>query len=503
MKEIKLNVLDEIYLNRIISSQPYVFFQFTVDSDYTFSFDFLSGDIENFCETTIKNIEKDIAGEFSRLVHIDDKEKFHQSIKECISSPGNWNLEFRLNLPKAGIKWCKIKGYSERIDNDIVIFYGINSDITNEKLIEEEHKIAELRSQFANLASGIGVWDWNMVTNEVFYSAQSLKILEIDNNNHDLISNPEKWDELVHPDDREAYFGNIQKHFDGKIPFYETYHRVLCNGKYKWILDRGKVIQRDKNGKPLRIIGTHTDVTSQKEKEQKLQETFDVVNNQKSKLLNFAHIVSHNLKNHTGNLSTLLTFHKNGYLSTEEVINSLQTVSDELSETIENLVELVNVQVATNEEKQTLNISEYLSKVLTILYDEIQRNQIQIINRIPTTVLVSFNPAYLESIILNLTTNAIKYSDENKTQKYIEFYLEQAEEFVEYNVLCVKDNGLGIDLKKYKNIIFGLYKTFHKHKDSTGIGLYITKNQIEAMGGKIEVESEVGISTTFKIYFKK
>lgn len=503
MKEIKLNVLDEIFINKIISNQPYVFFQFTVDSDYIFTFDFLSGDIEDFCETTIKQIKDDTASQFSKLVHIDDQENFLQSIKSCFLNPGHWDLEFRLNLPKAGIKWCKIKGYSERIDDTTVSFYGINSDITNEKLTEEEHKIAELRSQFANLASGIGVWDWNMVTNEVFYSAQSLKILEIDNNNHDLISNPEKWDELVYPDDREAYFGNIQEHFEGKIPYYETYHRVLCNGKYKWILDRGKVIQRDIDGKPLRIIGTHTDVTSQKENEQKLQETFDVVNNQKSKLLNFAHIVSHNLKNHTGNLSTLLTFHKNGYLSTEEVISSLQTVSDELSETIENLVELVNLQVATNEKKQHLSISEYLSKVLTVLNDEIQKNKIQIINKIPSTITISFNPAYLESIILNLTTNAIKYSDETKSERFIEFYLEQAEEFVEYNVLCVKDNGLGIDLEKYKNMLFGLYKTFHKHKDSTGIGLYITKNQIESMGGKIEVESSVGTGTTFKVFFKK
>lgn len=501
MKETKLNVLDEIYLNKIISNQPYIFFQFTVDKNNGLKFDYLNGQIETFCESNFYEFEENPWDVFKKIMHPEDKSKFLNFVDRSIESLEDLSIEFRVILPKAGLRWFKVTASVERNNNDGVVFCGINSDITKQKKQEEEHKISELRSQFANLASSIGVWDWNMVTNDVFYSAQSLKILEIDNENHDLISNPEKWDELVHPDDRAVYFGNIQEHFDNKIPYYETYHRVMCNGRYKWILDRGKVISRDENGKPLRIVGTHTDVTAQKEKEQKLQETFDTVNNQKNKLLNFAHIVSHNLKNHTGNLSTLLTFHKNGYLSTEEVLESLQTVSDELSETIENLVELVNIQVATSIEKQYLNINEYLNRVLLILNDDIQKNNVSVVNNVSDDLNISFIPAYLESIILNLTTNAIKYSDVTKN-KTIEFYIEKDNNFKNHTVLCVKDNGLGIDLAKYKDVIFGLYKTFHKHEDSTGIGLYITKNQIEAMDGKIELESEVGIGSIFKIYFK-
>ena len=68
-------------------------------------------------------------------------------------------------------------------------------------------------------------------------------------------------------------------------------------------------------------------------------------------------------------------------------------------------------------------------------------------------------------------------------------------------VLSIQDNGLGIDLERHGHKLFGMYKTFHKNKDARGIGLFITKNQIEAMGGKIEVESQVGVGTTFNIYF--
>lgn len=357
--------------------------------------------------------------------------------------------------------------------------------------------VDELRNQFAIEASGIGVWDWNLITNEVFYSAESLKILEINGNESSNFGTPENWDELVHPEDRELYFKNIQLHFEGKTEHYETCHRVLCNGKYKWILDKGKVVERDENGNPVRIIGTHTDISDQKEKEQILLEALKVVNNQNNRLLNFAHIVAHNLRNQSGNISSLVNLKEADMVDNDEFFSYISAVSKELSSTIENLVELVRVQNDVNDDKEKLNVNNYLGKVLNILVDNIHKNKINIIDKIDKNFSVNFNKSYLESILLNLTSNAIKYSDKNK-----EAFIEYTQEVIDgYSVLVVKDNGIGIDLEKHKDEVFGLYKTFHTNENSTGIGLHITKNQIEAMGGKIEVESKVGEGTTFKVYF--
>ena len=357
--------------------------------------------------------------------------------------------------------------------------------------------VNELRSQFAIEASEIGVWDWNLITNEVFYSPESLKILEIDVKESSFFVRPECWDELVHPEDRELYFKNIQLHFEGKTVHYETCHRVLCNGKYKWILDKGKVVERDKNGNPVRIIGTHTDISDQKEKEQILLDALKVVNNQNNRLLNFAHIVSHNLRNQSGNISSLVNLKEADMVNDDEFFSYISAVSKELSSTIENLVELVRVQNDVNDDKEKLNVNNYLGKVLNILVDNIHKNKINIIDKIDKNFTVNFNKSYLESILLNLTSNAIKYSDKNK-----EAFIEYTQEVIDgYSVLVVKDNGIGIDLEKHKDEVFGLYKTFHTNENSTGIGLHITKNQIEAMGGKIEVESKVGEGTTFKVYF--
>lgn len=126
------------------------------------------------------------------------------------------------------------------------------------------------------------------------------------------------------------------------------------------------------------------------------------------------------------------------------------------------------------------------------------KQNITITNEVNQDTAVKAIPAYLDSIVMNLITNAIKYSSEERNS-YLKI---QAEKTDKYIILKFIDNGLGIDLKKHEKKLFGMYKTFHNHADSRGIGLFITKNQIESMNGKIEVNSEINIGTTFKIYLE-
>ena len=116
----------------------------------------------------------------------------------------------------------------------------------------------------------------------------------------------------------------------------------------------------------------------------------------------------------------------------------------------------------------------------------------------PNDVMVNYNPAYLESILYNIISNSIRYRHpERKPVILIKWITEN-----NMNVLQISDNGVGIDLAKNADKIFGMYKTFTNNSDSKGIGLFITKNQIDAMGGNITVESEPNIGTTFKIYIQ-
>ena len=123
----------------------------------------------------------------------------------------------------------------------------------------------------------------------------------------DNINTNSKWDDRIHPNDLNDYLESIQSHKENKTPFFENTKRVLAkDGTYKWVLSRGKIIERDKNGDAVRIIGTHSDVSHNKQKENELLGNLDIIVEQNNRLLNFAHIVSHNLRSHTGNFKMLL-----------------------------------------------------------------------------------------------------------------------------------------------------------------------------------------------------
>ena len=488
--------LNKLY-ESLIKQLPNIIFQIRVNSQKHISVDFLSKPIEFLDEFSINEFLEDSYNLSNYKIYEPDLKVFLDSYELAISTNQKWEIDFRLLMPESGYKWIRIDATPKKNDNGEIIFYGLISDITIVKEQEIRLKVADERYHFAVQASDRGVWDWDLITNKVYYSSESMKILELTES--DLVAAPEEWDERVHPDDREEYYGNINLHFENKIPFYETCHRVLCTGKYKWILDRGKVIERDDEGKPLRIVGTHTDISAQKEKEIELGKMLEIVNVQNNKLLNFAHIVSHNLRTHSGNIKSLLDLHKENLLSEADTLENIQIVSDELFSTIENLNDLVSIYTEREHNMQLLKINSFIDKVLDVLHESIKLKGIQVLNYVSNSVKIFCIPAYLESIMLNLVTNAIKYSDSSKEAKIV-FTTDIIDDFV---VLNVKDNGLGIDLVKHKDSIFGLYKTFHRNADARGVGLYLTKNQIENMGGKIEVESTLNFGTTFKVYFKK
>lgn len=117
-----------------------------------------------------------------------------------------------------------------------------------------------------------GIWDWNIATGEVRFSARGAELLGYDPD--DLGQHSDAWERLVHPDDREALTQAVTEHLEGRAPDYRSEHRVLTQaGEWKWILDRGKVVERDEQGQPLRAAGTHTDITERKHAELKLADS--------------------------------------------------------------------------------------------------------------------------------------------------------------------------------------------------------------------------------------
>ncbi|MFV8372939.1 PAS domain S-box protein [Flavobacterium sp. LB2P6] len=257
----------------------------------------------------------------------------------------------------------------------------------------------------------------------------------------------------------------------------------------------------DSNNNFINFIGVGRNVTQRIEKEFELKRLLDVTNSQNNKLYNFTHIVSHNIRSHTSNLSMVVDVIEN----TDDIAEKLSYFglfkegTEKLSESIEYLNEIITIQQKTNIEKTKIHLKSEIEKTRMALSLAIKDSQITITHTIPEDLIVNAIPAYLDSILLNLFTNAIKYKSPDRKAT-----LEIGYEIIEdYTVINFRDNGLGLDLKKNRHKLFGMYKTFHGNENAKGIGLFITKNQLEAMDGKIEIESEVGIGSNFKIYLNE
>lgn len=253
-----------------------------------------------------------------------------------------------------------------------------------------------------------------------------------------------------------------------------------------------------KQNKIINHIAIVENITEKKKAEEELNQSFMLVSEQNQRLLNFSYIVSHNLRSHTSNIQLISDLLENSKSKEEqdEMITLLKKVSQSLDETMRNLNEVVNIRNNINLKIENLNLNNFIENTLSLLKPQIENKSAVIENNVSDDVIIEYNKAYLESILYNFISNAIRYSHPDRIP-IVSISFNKNEKS-----LSIKDNGIGIDLKRNKDDLFGMYKTFNNNPDAKGLGLFLTKNQIDAMGGKIETESELGVGTNFIIHFK-
>lgn len=320
---------------------------------------------------------------------------------------------------------------------------------------------------------------------------------------------------IIHIEEEVIQRGNeLSEQFGREIRGFDVFTEYAKQGGYEskeWTYKRkdGSTFPvqlvvtgiRNSEGELTGFLGIGTDISWQKEKEKELQTTINIVGEQNKRLLNFAYIVSHNLRSHSGNIEMLLGIIETAEDDEErnEMLAHLRGISNNLSETIKHLNDVVYINTNPSIKKEKINLKKYADDTIETLSGALKAQKGKIVNNIPADIEVEFNAAYMESVMINFLSNGLKYQHPDRDVKVlldIEFENDKP-------ILQISDNGLGIDLEKYGKKLFGMYKTFHGNADAKGIGLFITKNQVEAMGGTIEVESEINKGTTFKIYFDR
>lgn len=245
------------------------------------------------------------------------------------------------------------------------------------------------------------------------------------------------------------------------------------------------------------LIITSRDITPRKMAELELKKANEILQYQNAQLQSFSQILSHNIRSHSANLSSIVDFIETSDSENERdsFFEMLKTSTKKLEETIVNLNDILEINQKLKQPKETLNLKDEIRKTMGALEALMTQKNISAIVEVPEDIEITIVPAFLDSILLNLVSNTIKYSDPDK-DSYLAI---TADSLFDLITIHVKDNGLGIDLQRHGKKIFHLYKTFHEREDSRGLGLFMVKNQIEAMNGTISVQSEVGIGTTFKI----
>ncbi|MBT8185534.1 MAG: PAS domain S-box protein, partial [Eudoraea sp.] len=427
-----------------------------------------------------------------------DLEQGSREIAMAISGEKEFDTEFRVIWPDGQIRYIRAIAVTQRAkDGEAIKMIGTNWDITELKRAQLELIRSEesFTGAFDNSASGMAIVDlngkWIRVNSSLCaslgYKEKELLKLTVE--------------DITHPDDYKTDLNLLNKVINGNLATYHIEKRYFHK--------KGHIVHAiltvtavfDIGGNLSHFISQIIDISTRIEAEKRLTTLIDVTKEQNNNLLNFAHIVSHNLRSHSTNLAMLT-----GFLLTEKDLEErknlermLKNAADGLDETVQHLNEVVQVKTGALDKLSSISLLNTVKNVRNNISALIKQKAAECEIKIPKSHFVNAVPAYLDSILLNLFTNSIKYSAADRTPV---LKITSAKKDGQI-ILKFKDNGQGIDLDRHGDKIFGMYKTFHKHKDAKGIGLFITKNQIEAMNGKIEVQSEVGSGSTFTLYFNE
>lgn len=254
-------------------------------------------------------------------------------------------------------------------------------------------------------------------------------------------------------------------------------------------------------GKKKYYLTTFIDITERKKTEEKIKILSEYLTKENKQLEDFAHIVSHNLRGPTGSLKILLQFYKEEKVAEQKEIlmGMLEKTVINIGNTLNELLEVITIKHDSKKEKEKLFFETVFQKIKQTFDGQIIETNATVTSDFSKAPEIEYSSIYLESIMQNLLSNALKYRS-NDRSPVIHFETNYINGMLQ---LTASDNGLGIDLALYGDRLFGFHKTFHEHPEAKGVGLFITKVQVESLGGEITVVSEVNKGTIFTVIFDK
>ncbi len=410
-----------------------------------------------------------------------------------------WQDEYRFQCADGSYKYVFDRGFLVKDDNGKPIrMIGAIQDVTKQK--EEEQRLRLLETVITQSKDAVMITDIdtskNVIPNIIFVNSAFTDITgypadEVIGKSPEILFG-KKSDFLEFDKLRTA----VQEY---KECFVETIS-YKKSGEEFWI-NFSMIPVTDKEGEHSHWISIQRDVTVEKEREKEREQLIRELTQNNKDLKQFSYITSHNLRAPLSNLTGLLNLIEDIPIEDselKEIINGFSKSTHLLNETINDLVKVIIIKDNPSIQKEKLFIKDVFENVFNQLSFLISANKPILKIDLEVETIFDINKSYLESIFLNLLTNAINYREPSRQLRItIATKVEDNNLFMTF-----KDNGIGIDLEKNNDKIFGLYQRFHHYPESKGLGLYLVKSQVESMGGTISVDSNVGKGTTFTIVFK-
>ncbi len=430
------------------------------------------------------------------LLHPEDRQPLESAVDKHLASGILYKLDIRLKKKDGSYGWFETSGKAKfDTDGKPLQMVGSISSIDERKRIQLQLENTRLLLTETSSMTKVGGWDYDVESGIVNWSDEVYKIHKLPEG---LQPTMERVNALYTPESRQKLNDAIAETVRQLKPYDLELRSLTSAGEIKWVRAIGKPTINS-SGQVTGLRGTVQDIHEQKLKELQLQHSYDIIAEQNKRLFNFAHIVSHNLRSHVANIQTTVSVLQisNDQQQRGALLHNLEKTAGILQQTITHLNEVVQVQTEISKSRSVLYFEEVFTGIVCILQASIDATGAVIEKDFSASPSIEYVPSYLESILLNLVSNALRYRHPERQPQIL------VKTFIHNNriVLAVQDNGLGIDLEKYGAKLFGMYNTFHSNPESRGIGLFITKNQVEALGGTIQVESTPGYGASFRVVF--
>ena len=411
-----------------------------------------------------------------------------------------WQDEYRFQCADGSYKYVFDRGFLVKdLNGKPIRMIGAIQDITKQK--EEEQRLRLLETVITQSKDAVMITDIDLsnsaIPNIIFVNNAFAEITGY------------TADE-VFGKSLEILFGEnsgpleIEKLKKAVQDYKECFIEIISykkNGEEFW-LEFSMIPVTNKDGEHSHWISIQRNITDDKIKEKEKEQLIRELTQNNKDLKEFSYITSHNLRAPLSNLTGLIELIEDISIEDpelKEIINGFSKSTHLLNDTINDLVKVIIIKDNPSVQKEDVSIKDIFENVFNQLSYLIQTIEPIIKIDLDEVPVLEVNKSYLESIFLNLLTNALKYRDTTRQLK-LNVTTKVADKKL---IITFKDNGIGIDLEKNKNKIFGLYQCFHNHPDSKGFGLYLVKSQVESMGGSISVQSNVGVGTTFTIIFEQ